>query len=92
MEVAETFGCIRVRHAVVLMAMDFIHNNDSLLFTSDVARILGVSEATVRLWHGLGKLTAVKTHRGIRVFQREAVERVARERHQASAALCQEVG
>jgi DNA-binding transcriptional MerR regulator len=73
------------------MAMSVIHADDSLLFTSDVARILGVSEATVRLWHGLGKLTAITTHRGVRVFQRETVEQLARARHQATVSIDQEV-
>ena len=50
------------------------------LLTSEVARILGVSPETVRLWEGLGRLKATKTEKGVRLFERHEVERFARER------------
>jgi DNA-binding transcriptional MerR regulator len=56
-----------------------------LLLTGDVARILQVSAETVRLYERLGRLHARKTARGIRLFDRRDVERLARERAQQSA-------
>ena len=50
------------------------------LLTSEVARILDVSPETVRLWERLGRLPALKTARGVRIFDRRDVERLARER------------
>jgi excisionase family DNA binding protein len=57
------------------------------LLTSEAARILEVTPETVRLWADSGRLPAVKTARGVRLFEREDVERLARERerHQVSA-------
>jgi excisionase family DNA binding protein len=55
-----------------------------LLLTSEVAQILQVSEATVRLWEQHGRLSAVKTERGVRIFNRCDVERLARERRSAA--------
>jgi excisionase family DNA binding protein len=49
------------------------------LLTSEVARILGVSSETVRIWHRHGRLVAVKTDGGVRLFDRHDVERLARE-------------
>ena len=46
---------------------------DAPLLTSEVAQILGVAEATVRLWERLGRLHAVKTARGVRLFERAEV-------------------
>jgi excisionase family DNA binding protein len=48
--------------------------------TSRVAQILDVSEATVRVMERRGDLSAERTDRGTRLFDREAVEQVARER------------
>jgi excisionase family DNA binding protein len=50
------------------------------LLTSEVARLLNVSPETVRIWERLGKLPALKTSRGVRLFDRRDVERLARER------------
>lgn len=54
------------------------------LLTSEVSQILHVSEATVRLWERHRRLHAVKTARGVRLFNRADVaalaERLARER------------
>jgi excisionase family DNA binding protein len=54
----------------------------ALLLTNDVARILGVSPETVRLLERLGRLPALKTERGVRLFDRRDVERLAREREE----------
>ena len=55
-----------------------------ILLTSQVARILDVSSETVRLWERLGRLPALKTEKGVRLFDRADVtalaERLARER------------
>jgi len=50
------------------------------LLTSEVARILEVSSETVRVWERLGRLPALKTGRGVRLFDRRDVERLVRER------------
>jgi excisionase family DNA binding protein len=52
----------------------------SPLLTSDVARLLSVSSDTVRLWERLGRLPALKTAGGTRLFDRRDVEQLARER------------
>jgi DNA-binding transcriptional MerR regulator len=57
------------------------------LLTSEVAQILGISEASVRLWERLGRLHAVKSARGVRIFERAEVEQLARERTEKSAAV-----
>jgi DNA-binding transcriptional MerR regulator len=50
------------------------------MLTGDVARACAVTPETVRFWHRIGRLTALKTERGVRVFNRRDVERLARER------------
>jgi excisionase family DNA binding protein len=50
------------------------------LLTSEVARILDVSAETIRLWERSGRLPARKTEKGVRLFDRRDVERLARER------------
>lgn len=50
------------------------------LLTSEAARALGVGEGTIRAWDRIGLLTASRTARGIRLFARADVERLARER------------
>ena len=56
------------------------------LLTNDAALLLGVSPQTIRNWERLGRLHAVRTARGVRLFSRLDVERLARER-QAGAQL-----
>jgi len=60
--------------------------DDRPLLTSEVARILDVSPDTVRHLERTGRLPALKTDRGTRLFNRADVERarVARERRQAA--------
>ena len=55
-------------------------NASGLLLTGDVARCLDVSAETVRFWHRVGMLPALKTARGVRLFDRRDVERLAGER------------
>jgi DNA-binding transcriptional MerR regulator len=56
------------------------HAGTDLLLTGDVARLLDVSAETVRFWHRIGRLSALQTERGVRLFHRCDVERLARER------------
>jgi excisionase family DNA binding protein len=58
--------------------------NVAPLLTAEAAQLLGVSEATVRLWERHGRLDAIKTARGVRLFDRRDIERLARERAQRS--------
>lgn len=46
------------------------------LKTSEVARILSIGESTVRQWEGEGRLKAVRTATGQRLFKREDVEKL----------------
>jgi hypothetical protein len=50
------------------------------LLTNDVARFLKTSAESVRKWERLGRLRALRTEQGVRIFHREDVERFARER------------
>lgn len=51
-----------------------------LMLTGDVSRALDVSPEMVRYLERTGRLTAVRTGRGTRVFDRAQVEQFARER------------
>jgi DNA-binding transcriptional MerR regulator len=51
-----------------------------IVLTGEAARILKVSPETVRLWERHGRLSALKTYAGVRVFARSEIERVAAER------------
>jgi excisionase family DNA binding protein len=55
---------------------------DEFLTTSAAARVLGVASETVRYWENTGKLRAVKASGGIRLFAREEVDRMRREREE----------
>jgi excisionase family DNA binding protein len=57
------------------------------LLTIEVARILQLAPETVRLMERRGRLHAVKTARGVRLFDREEVERFARERERRRTAV-----
>ena len=52
----------------------------ALMTSSDVARRLGVTPATVRLWERLGRIPATRTLSGTRLFVAADVERLAAER------------
>ncbi len=51
-----------------------------ILTTTDVARLGDVSASTVNAWERSGKLPAMRTERGIRIFRREDVNRFLLER------------
>lgn len=59
-----------------------MHHVTSYLLTSEVSRLLNVSAQTVRSWERRGLIHAVKTDRGVRVFDRVDVERFAHERRE----------
>jgi excisionase family DNA binding protein len=50
------------------------------VLSGEAAQILDVSVDTVRLWERQGRLRALKTTHGVRLFDRQEVERLARER------------
>lgn len=50
------------------------------VLTTEAARICEVAPETIRQWERLGKLPALKTERGVRLFDRQDVERLARDR------------
>lgn len=54
------------------------------VLTSEAARILDVSPETIRTWERTGRLPAVRTRKGMRLFDRRDVERLAQERALAS--------
>jgi excisionase family DNA binding protein len=59
---------------------------DDLMTSSDAARILGLSSDMVRLLARRGALPiAARTIGGVRLFRREDVERVARDRAGAAS-------
>jgi excisionase family DNA binding protein len=55
---------------------------DSVVLTGDAAHMLGVSPATVRDYERTGRLTAIRTIRGLRLFSKRDVERLRAEREQ----------
>jgi DNA-binding transcriptional MerR regulator len=50
------------------------------MLTGEVARLAEVVPATVRLWEKQGKLAAVRTTSGVRLFNRADVEAIIRSR------------
>ncbi len=50
---------------------------DGLLTPADAAKILGLVPASVRLLADTGQLPTVRTARGMRLFRREDVDRLA---------------
>ena len=57
-----------------------MQSRTDLLLTGEAARVLDVSVDTIQLWERIGRLPAVKTTTGVRLFDRRDVERLARER------------
>ncbi len=51
-----------------------------VLLTKEVAFRLGVSEVTVRVWERQGKLSAQRASGGVRLFDADEIDRLARER------------
>ncbi len=54
--------------------------NTDILQTGDAARLCGVSSTTIHLWERIGKLPALRTASGVRLFRRCDVEQLASER------------
>jgi DNA-binding transcriptional MerR regulator len=50
------------------------------LLTAEAARLIGVTPTTIRAMEQRGLLVAERTPSGVRLFERDLVERVARER------------
>ena len=63
-----------------------MNDNIDPILTTEAARILHVSAETIRLWERRGRLPALKTERGVRLFDRRDVERLAREREEQRVA------
>jgi len=58
--------------------------HDQLLMTGDAAKICDVAPDTIRWWNRAGKLPeAHRTARGVRLYRRAEIERIARERDRA---------
>ena len=53
--------------------------------TSGAAREIGVAKETILLWERKGKLPALRTDNGRRLFKRSDVERIRRARDAAMA-------
>jgi len=51
-----------------------------ILLTGEAARLLGVAGATVIAWQRSGKLPALRSESGVRMFRRADVEKLAAER------------
>jgi excisionase family DNA binding protein len=56
------------------------NNNEQLLTVSRAARLLEVASETVRAMADTGRLPAVRTTSGVRLFNRHDVEALAAER------------
>lgn len=59
----------------------------TLLLVSSVARLFGVTPASVRAWERSGKLKAMRTENGVRLFSRADVEALALKRGVALPAV-----
>ena len=59
---------------------------EELLTVSQVAGLLGVGERTIRLWDKADVLRPdMVTSRGWRLYRRESIEKVAKERNEVKA-------
>jgi DNA-binding transcriptional MerR regulator len=63
-------------------------DKDELLLTSEVGKILKISPDWVRGLERTGRLPALKTPGGVRLFKRCDVERLAREREARRRPTC----
>ena len=57
-----------------------LNTNAELLTPQDVARLAGVGAASVRNWERTGKLPAIRTAGGMRLFSRADVVRLMADR------------
>jgi excisionase family DNA binding protein len=63
--------------------LDHAHHEigpDRFLLTGEVARLLGISAVTVRLWERTGRLPALRASSNVRLFKAKDVERLKIER------------
>jgi DNA-binding transcriptional MerR regulator len=60
-----------------------MNDKDEFLGPHDVSQIAKVSPQTVRLWGNTGKLHAIRTAGGMRLFRRAEVEELVRKRTEA---------
>lgn len=60
---------------------------DEFLTAQDVAKLAGVTTASVRLWADLGKLPSQRTAGGMRLFVRQDVLRWLAARQQQQSAV-----
>ena len=74
--------------------MKIAQNGDpnDLMTPSDAARILGLSADSVRVLGDTGRLPALRTVSGRRLFRRGDVERLAADRARAAAAANRSAG
>ena len=64
--------------------MGGMNSDTTFLLTNDAAYILKVAPDTVRYPEKTGRLPALKTSGGVRLFDKKDVERLAREREARS--------
>jgi DNA-binding transcriptional MerR regulator len=55
-------------------------DEDEFLMTTHAARELEVAPQTIILWNNQGKLSAIRTANGVRLYKRQDIERLKRER------------
>ena len=69
-----------------LERLNMKNSEEQFMSSHDARRIAGVSPATVRLWANPGKLAAIRTSGGMRLFRRSEVEAVVQKRKESSTA------
>jgi excisionase family DNA binding protein len=79
-------NCVPLILCRILHPVGVRHEAAAPLLTNEVAKILNVSPETVRLWERAGRLRAVRTAGGVRLFDRRDVERLSRERDSKESA------
>ncbi len=52
---------------------------NEFLSVNGAARLLNIAPQTLRVWERQGRLPAIKTETGTRIFRRDLVERLAEE-------------
>jgi excisionase family DNA binding protein len=62
-----------------------MQGQNEFLSVSGAARLLKIAAQTVREWERQGRLRAIKTETGTRIFRRDQVMRLAEEERKAKA-------
>jgi excisionase family DNA binding protein len=70
----------------IIMHKAKFQTGDEFLTTAPAAREIGVSAQTVIQWERDGKLPAIKTATGMRLFRREDIERLKAQREEKKRA------